>query len=85
LGLGAELPLRARLAADVAKPRGLRCFFKARWECKENGSLVTALKGQPSFMIRPLVEANAWVVLAEDGAKATAGDWVDVYPLGVTA
>lgn len=80
-GQPAELPLRARLAAPAPKPEGLRCFFKARLECGPEASKVTALHGQPSFMVSSLLEANAWVVFPEAGREAVEGTEVDVYPI----
>jgi molybdopterin biosynthesis enzyme len=64
-----------------SKPEGLRCFFKARVEVNELGQKVLALKGQPSFMVSPLLQANAWVVFPESGASAPENSLVQVYPL----
>ncbi len=77
LGMPEERPALLALASDVAKPVGLRCFFKAR----TLGGTVSALTGQASFQIQPLLQADAWVVLPEEGDLAAAGAQVEVYPL----
>ncbi len=80
LRLKPEAPLRARLAARASKPEGLRCFFKAGLELGREPK-VTVLRGQASFMISPLLEANAWVILPEEGSSTPEGTEVDVYPM----
>jgi molybdopterin molybdotransferase len=74
-----EAPWRVELAEATKKPEGLRCFFKARWD-RERGT-VRALPGQSSALVRPLLEANAWVVLPEEGSLVPAGTRVEVWPL----
>jgi molybdopterin molybdotransferase len=76
LGRPDEKPRRLRIAADAPKPEGLRCFFKARVESER----VRMMEGQASFRIEPLLRADAWAVLPEDGETAKAGELVDVYP-----
>lgn len=78
---GLEQALQIRLAQTTAKPEGLKCFFKARLEHTENGLSVRSLTGQASFMVSPLVYANAWVLFSEDGNKVNEGENVFVYPL----
>lgn len=69
----------APLLASVRKPRDLRCFYKARMTPEGR---VEILPGQASFMISPLLEADAWAVLPE-GADEIAGDTpVEVLSLG---
>ena len=80
LKLKPEAPLRVRLAARASKPEGLRCFFKAGLELGRDLK-VAALRGQASFMISPLLESNAWVVLPEEGSSIPEGTEVDVYPM----
>jgi molybdopterin molybdotransferase len=77
LGLAPERPLRALI--DTARPKSnLRHFLKANVRVDDEGRLRAAvLGGQESFRIRPLVEANAWVVVPEEGS----GELVDVYPI----
>jgi molybdopterin molybdotransferase len=80
-GQAPEAPAKATLLNDFQKPKGLRCFFKAR-VFNSAGSLgVEILNGQLSAWVGPLVEANAWAVLPEDGEYATAGARVDIYPI----
>ncbi len=76
-----ERPLKARLAAPVEKPAGLRCFLKARTETSQDGLKVRALEGQGSSQIQSLLGADAWAVLPENGALFRAGTIVDIYPL----
>lgn len=81
LGQPEELPLRARLSEDAPKPEGLRCFYKAVLAAGPGGAEVRALAGQASFQVRPLLDANAWLVLPEDGDVARAGGEAEVLPL----
>ena len=80
-GARPELPLKARLVAAAPKPEGLRCFFKAQFHAGSEGGEVRCLGGQPSFMVSPMLESNAWVVFPEEGSTVAEGTWVDVYPL----
>ena len=76
-----EQPLRARLAADASKAEALRQFAKAQLVMSDEGSQIRVLPGQMSFMVKPLLQANAWAVLPEGRALTRAGEWVDIYPL----
>lgn len=83
LGLPLERPLRLPLRAAFDKRVPLRCFLKGKVSVTGEGRLsATVLAGQESFRIRPLLDANAWVVLAEDADHCDAGSLVDVYGLG---
>ncbi|MBI4347284.1 MAG: molybdopterin molybdotransferase MoeA [Elusimicrobia bacterium] len=75
-----ERPLPVRLGEPVAKPEGLRCFFKARLEAEGGELRVRATAGQASFQVSPLVEANGWVVLPEAGTRVRAGATAAVFP-----
>jgi molybdopterin molybdotransferase len=77
MGLKPEAPVRAKLPEQPDRPEGLRCFYKAR--LGENSTEVEVLSGQMSFMVSPLLDANAWAVIPEDdvGNDLT----IDVYPL----
>jgi molybdopterin molybdotransferase len=77
LGIAPEIPRRARLTAEVRKPAGLRCFYKALLR----GDTVTVTAGQGSHLVRPLAECDAWAVLEEDTACVAAGTEVEVYAL----
>jgi molybdopterin molybdotransferase len=80
-GLPPETPSTATLSQPSSKPEGLRCFFKAHLEADEKGQRVIALKGQPSFMVSPLLAANSWVVFPEEGSSVAAHSRVEIYPL----
>jgi molybdopterin molybdotransferase len=80
-GVPEEKPFQAQLTTLTEKPDGLRCFFKAQLQYGKQGGKVSCLKGQSSFMVSPLLEANAWVVFPEEGSVLAEGTWVDVYPL----
>ncbi len=78
-GLKPERPNSLPLAANATKTAGLRAFYKARAEMTGGLGLVTALAGQASFMVSPLLEANAWVALPEEPSTIAAGMPVDVF------
>lgn len=83
LGLPLERPLRLPLRGRYDKRVPLRCFLKGKVTLAGDGQLhATVLPGQESFRIRPLLDANAWVVLSEDAEACDAGTVVDVYGLG---
>ncbi|MGP1665178.1 MAG: molybdopterin-binding protein, partial [Rhodanobacter sp.] len=83
LGLPLEQPLRLPLLHRFDKRVPLRCFLKGRVTLTSTGQLTAlVLAGQESFRIRPLLDANAWVVVAEDADACAAGSLVDVYGLG---
>jgi molybdopterin molybdotransferase len=70
-----------KLENDFQKPQGLRCFFKAQTRVENSISSVLALKGQASYMVSTMRDANAWVVFEESKAMIKAGEEVKVYPL----
>jgi molybdopterin molybdotransferase len=83
-GRAQEIPIRARFQSagrTTKKPPGLRCFYKARLTLSEGEPQVAALAEQMSFMVRPLLEANAWAVFSEPGNQIADQEWVDVYPV----
>jgi len=83
LGLPLERPLRLPLRERFEKRVPLRCFLKGRLALNGDGQLqATVLPGQESFRLRPLLDTNAWIVLAEDADACDAGSLVDVYGLG---
>ena len=69
------------LSHDVKKPNGFRCFFKASTVSGDGALHVTALPGQASFMVSPLLSSNAWVVLPEENTVASSGSIVEVHSL----
>ena len=77
-----EKPLKMKLAQGAAKPEGLQCFFKAKTSLSSEGNLeVQSLKGQASYIVSALMDANSWVVFPAIGEKMNSGEIVDVYPL----
>jgi len=80
-GLPREQPIQAYLSRDCQKPNGLRCFFKGRTKLSGSGMEVEALKGQASYVVSALLDANCWVVLPEDGNMVSARTAVDIFPL----
>ncbi|HET7663012.1 MAG TPA: gephyrin-like molybdotransferase Glp [Rhodanobacteraceae bacterium] len=83
LDLPRERPWRVPLASDYAQKRRLRFHLKSKVTLDREGRLaVIVLPGQQSYRIRPLAEANAWVVTSPDTTDLSAGSLVDVYGLG---
>ncbi len=83
LGLAPERPLRLPLTRAQDKKTGLRLHLKGRLECDRTGQLhANVLQGQESFRIRPLLAANAWIVMDEEESSLQAGDLVEVYSPG---
>jgi molybdopterin molybdotransferase len=72
---------KATLSSDVKKPDGFRCFFKAKTAFHNDALRVTALPGQASFMVSPLLQSNSWVVLTENKNMITNGSVVEVCSL----
>lgn len=69
------------LIHEVNKPDGLRCFYKAE-KINDSGEIkVRVMSGQASFMVSPLLTANAWVILPEEGHSISAGSKVEVIDL----
>ena len=84
LGLAEATPQWLPLAAPLAarKP-GLRHHLKAQVTLDRNGRCsVTALAGQESFRLLPMVQANAWLVPPDSGDACDVGDLVQVFGLG---
>ncbi|HET6587377.1 MAG TPA: hypothetical protein VFG67_06370 [Oleiagrimonas sp.] len=83
LGLPRKQPWRVPLATDYVQKRSLRFHLKSKLTLDREGRLtVTVLPGQQSYRIRPLAEANAWVVTSPDTTDLSAGSLVDVHGLG---
>jgi len=80
--LPSEQPFKVKLAQGATKPEGLQCFFKAKTSLTMDGNLVVNfLKGQASYIVSALIDANSWVVFPAEGEKMNSGELVDVYPL----
>ena len=80
-GLAPEKPVRAKLTHALEKPEDLRCFFKASVKINEDSAQVTALQGQPSFMIHSLNLSNSWAIFPEGKKIMPAGTSVEVMSL----
>jgi molybdopterin molybdotransferase len=82
-----EQSLRLPLAHSFTKPDGLRCFFKARIANGPNGPEVELHPAQASYQVAPLLEANSWAILDEEGEEVPAGRMLEVrstLPGGLT-
>jgi molybdopterin molybdotransferase len=81
LGMHDETRWRLPLAAELRKKPGNAFIQKAMLRIHADGSVrVQPLRGQESFRIAPLREANVWMLLPEDGEQVSAGTLVDVLP-----
>lgn len=81
LGMPAETPLRASLAAPIRVAGGFRHFLKARLhQSADSGLVAELLEGQQSYRMGSLLQANAWVVLPESAGDWVAGAMVDALP-----
>ncbi|HET6782233.1 MAG TPA: molybdopterin-binding protein, partial [Pseudoxanthomonas sp.] len=81
LGMPAETPLRASLAAPIRVAGGFRHFLKARLhQGADSGLVVELLEGQQSYRMGSLLQANAWVVLPESAGEWVAGAMVECWP-----
>lgn len=82
LGLKPERPWRLPLLADARKKAGFTLYQKARVRLTDDGRLgVELLRGQESFKVRPLAEANVWAALPEEAEQLPAGTLIDVHGL----
>jgi molybdopterin molybdotransferase len=81
LGMPDETRWRLPLAAEMRKKPGNASIQKAALRMHADGSVrVHPLRGQESFRIAPLREANVWALLPEEGERFAAGTLVDVLP-----
>lgn len=82
LGLKPERPWRLPLLAEARKKAGFAMYQKARVRLADDGRLgVELLRGQESFKVRPLAEANAWAALPMEAELLPAGSLIDVHGL----
>lgn len=83
LGLPPERSIKVPIKSAMKKKAGFRFHQKAKLEVGSHGQLqVSVLSGQESFRIRPLLQANAWVVLHESAEHVAVDGLVDVFGLG---
>jgi molybdopterin molybdotransferase len=78
-GQDPELRGRAKLTREVAVPSRLTCFLKGHLDFGES-LRVAPLAGQASFMVRPLLNTNAWIVIPEGSRNTKKDDEVIVLP-----
>lgn len=82
LGQPQEQPLLLPLAAQAQKKTGLLYLLKAQVMLDDRAQLhVEVMAGQESFRIKPLLAANAWVVLDADAETLPACTLVPVFGL----
>lgn len=74
-----ERAFTAKLANGFKKPSDLRCFFKAQLVVENGDARVHLMKGQPSYMVRPLLQSSVWAVLKEGVSDIAKDDLVEVY------
>lgn len=83
LGMPSEKPLRAALDSRHESLPGWRFFLKGRLSLDGDGCLGAGiLPGQESFRIRPLLDANAWIVIPADAGVLEARSVVEAWPPG---
>jgi len=81
LAMPDETRWRLPLAAELRKKPGLASIQKAALRIHAGGQVrVQPLRGQESFRIAPLREANVWALLPEEGERFAAGTLVEVLP-----
>ncbi len=81
-GLAPEKACYALAREPMRKRAEFTFFGKARLETGQSGQMTAALlPGQESFRIKPLTEANCWIVIDDEVAEVDAGDRVRVTPL----
>ncbi len=80
-GLATEIPVTASLFGASTKPKAFRCFYKGRSSLRDGRLGVEVLKGQASYVVSALLDANCWVVLAEGSESVSSGEAVAIFPL----
>lgn len=73
--------ITAFLDSSIVKKRSLLCFYKSILYFENEVAKLNVLKGQPSFMISPLLQANAWGLLPEGVEEFEEGEIIKVFPL----
>ncbi len=80
LGLGPAPKTMARLGNAYSKRAGFRMFAKAHLQNVDGQNEAQILSGQQSFRIAPLLRANGWAELPEDGAEFEPGEMIRFHP-----
>jgi molybdopterin molybdotransferase len=82
MGQGVEPLLYAALDTPQQPKAGLRHFLRATLYQGAEGQLhARVLSQQQPFRIRPLAEADSWVVLPEDAGDCVAGKRIEIVSL----
>jgi molybdopterin molybdotransferase len=82
LGLACERPIKIAMSSISPKKLGFRFFRKAHVSVTKEGKLrFKILKGQESFKIHSLLQANCWASLSEESDGSKIGEMTDIYPL----
>ncbi|MEC9375835.1 MAG: gephyrin-like molybdotransferase Glp [Pseudomonadota bacterium] len=72
----------AKLTNPLRKKLGLTFFAKALATRDQEGRLnVTALPGQESFKINPLIKANCWIIAKAESDNIAEGSDVEIAPI----
>ena len=79
-GLEPEKPLTARLKTSHYKSHPYRFFAKASAAQSKTGLEVEILKGQQSFKMKPILEANCWAIVEENQLELDSGETIEIYP-----
>ncbi len=77
-----EIYPEATLTNPLRKNPGMAFFAKALAKRAPSGELsVSILPGQESFKIKPLLQANCWVIADNDAEEIAAGSEVTIAPM----
>ncbi|OFZ21254.1 MAG: hypothetical protein A2X94_07290 [Bdellovibrionales bacterium GWB1_55_8] len=77
MGSFPELPVRRVLNQPAKKPEGLRTFLLSTLMAENRVDVIPA---QASFKVSPLLRADSWVILPEEGRSVSEGESVAVLP-----
>ena len=80
-GLAAETPVKAQLSSAYSKKKGFTLLLKSNRQVTSNAILeANILKGQESFKIHPMLDANGWLQLPSDTEQLAAATILNFYP-----
>lgn len=78
-GLPKPFPIFAVLKNSFLKKGNFKQFLKARAYINKSACLcVEILTGQESFKVKPLLQANVWVIALEESIEMKAGSLVEI-------
>ncbi len=86
LSMQREKFLKIKLLSKGKKKKGMKVFYKAKAKIN-NENLIEGeiLNGQESFKIKPLTNANGWIILDENIDEFSKGDECHFVPLNNSA